>query len=310
LVQTKEERKAYQKEYANRPENIAKRKLRQQTPEYKARQKEIANRPENKAKRKQVTSTSEYKAKKREIANRPENKANKKKWSSRPENKAKAKLRQQTPEYKAKKREYDFKLRQNPEHQAKVKTRQQTPEYKARQKELRDKPDNKVKAKMYNLRKDVMARKKELRDRPENKSKRRENWNLSLGAKVKSINTDRRLKILKHYSKHLSNSDIPCCNCCAENFHVDFLAIDHIAGRGKMDSELRLVKKGYSSKLKNAPLQRWIIENNFPVGFQILCQNCNFAKGMRGRNNKCPHERKREEETFAMMEEQSSFEFS
>ena len=31
------------------------------------------------------------------------------------------------------------------------------------------------------------------------------------------------------------------------------------------------------------------IKNNFPKGFQILCHNCNIAKGHYG---KCPHEKK------------------
>ena len=55
-----------------------------------------------------------------------------------------------------------------------------------------------------------------------------------------------------------------------------------------MDSEPELVKLGYSSSLRNAPLQKWIIENNFPKGFQILCHNCNVAKGLYG---ECPHEK-------------------
>ena len=117
-----------------------------------------------------------------------------------------------------------------------------------------------------------------------------------------------RLNILLHYSKYISNSNIPCCNCCGENFHVDFLAIDHIRGSKQMDLEPELKKLKYSSKLRNQNLHRWILKNDFPDGFQILCTNCNFAKGMKKNNNQCPHERMRKEETFAMMEEQSSFE--
>ena len=69
-----------------------------------------------------------------------------------------------------------------------------------------------------------------------------------------------RLKILSHYSKQISNSNIPCCNCCGENSHVDFLAIDHMAGKNQMDSEPELIKLGYSSKLKGKRLINWIIE--------------------------------------------------
>ena len=117
-----------------------------------------------------------------------------------------------------------------------------------------------------------------------------------------------RLNILLHYSKYISNSNIPCCNCCGENSHVDFLTIDHIAGKNQMDSEPKLIKLGYSSKLKGKGLINWIMENNYPKGFQILCHNCNVAKGLIGNDNTCTHETIHQEETFARMEEQSSFE--
>ena len=101
----------------------------------------------------------------------------------------------------------------------------------------------------------------------------------------------RRLKVLKHYSKILSNSNIPCCNCCGENFHIDFLAIDHIAGRNEMDFEPELIKLDYSRKLGSGTLTKWILDNNFPPFFQILCFNCNQGK-FTSKNNTCPHEMK------------------
>ena len=75
-----------------------------------------------------------------------------------------------------------------------------------------------------------------------------------------------------------------------------------------MNSEPRLIKLGYSSKLKGKSLINWIIENNYPKGFQILCHNCNVAKGLIGNDNTCTHETMCQEETFARMEEQSNFE--
>ena len=50
------------------------------------------------------------------------------------------------------------------------------------------------------------------------------------------------------------------------------------------------------------------IENNYPKGFQILCHNCNVAKGLIGNNNTCTHETIRLEQTFDDMTAQSSFE--
>ena len=99
-----------------------------------------------------------------------------------------------------------------------------------------------------------------------------------------------RLKVLQYYSKRLSKSDIPCCRCCGESY-IEFLAIDHIAGRKQMDSKPELVKLGYSSLKRGQVLHKWVIENNFPKGFQILCHNCNYAKGIVRNKNKCPHEK-------------------
>ena len=109
---------------------------------------------------------------------------------------------------------------------------------------------------------------------------------------VKDIRNIIRLKVLQKYSKRLSNSDIPCCVCCGLNSNLDFLSLDHIAGRKEMDSEPELVKLGYSSKMVSSVLQKWIVENDFPKGFQVLCTNCNFAKGMKKNNNECPMKNK------------------
>ena len=107
--------------------------------------------------------------------------------------------------------------------------------------------------------------------------------------RAKNIRDDARLKILEVYSKRISNSNVPCCNCCGEKSYLEFLALDHITGRKQIDSEPNLTKIGYSSKLKGLPLNVWIIKNDYPDGFQILCHNCNNAKGFYG---KCPHEMK------------------
>ena len=98
-----------------------------------------------------------------------------------------------------------------------------------------------------------------------------------------------RLKVLQYYSKRLSKSNIPCCNCCGLNSHIEFLTVDHIAGRQEMDSEPELKKLKYMSKLSGTALVIWIIKNNFPKGFQILCHNCNQTKGYYGQ---CPLENK------------------
>ena len=159
---------------------------------------------------------------------------------------------EQSPEAKAKAKERQKVSRSKPGYKARERERKSTPEYKARRKERTSTPEFK-------------AKRKERRDKI-------------------------RLKVLQYYSKQHSKSDIPCCRCCGENSHVAFLAIDHKAGKKEMDSELKLVELGYSSLKRGTDLEDWIIKNNFPDDFQILCHNCNFAKG-HSKDNKCPHQK-------------------
>jgi len=181
-------------------------------------------------------------------------------WLKKLEVIKKRRAKQTTPEYRAKRRKFNA-----------------TPEQKAR---------NKISSKKYHAKSEVKTKmnlaQKERRSNPEIREK--------LLKEGKSYRDNLRMKILQTYSKRLSNSEIPCCKCCGENSHLEFLAIDHIAGKKEMDSEPELVKLGYSSNFKSTSLNVWIVKNNFPKGFQILCHNCNQAKGY-SKNNKCPHEK-------------------
>lgn len=78
-----------------------------------------------------------------------------------------------------------------------------------------------------------------------------------------------RLEALSHYSKGQAK-----CACCGE-IEIQFLSFDHINGGGL----------AHQRKIK-IPLLRWLRINNYPEGFQVLCHNCNFAKGHYGQ---CPH---------------------
>ena len=183
-----------------------------------------------------------------------------------------------------------------PENLAKVSS--QTPENKLKAKEWRDRPENRVRRDERACRPENKARRNETARRPENRAKKRAydaiyrgNSENLVSEKAKAYRDSIRFNVLATYSKLLSNSDVPCCNCCKLNTHLDFLAIDHIAGKKEMDSEPELVKLGYSSKFKGGKLHKFILDNNFPKGFQILCHNCNFAKG-HSKDGKCPHERK------------------
>jgi hypothetical protein len=79
-----------------------------------------------------------------------------------------------------------------------------------------------------------------------------------------------RKVVLNHYGGK--------CACCGETTY-EFLAIDHINNDGNEHRR----KIGGSGKLYS-----WIRANHFPDGFQVLCHNCNLAKGFYG---ECPHKR-------------------
>ncbi len=71
------------------------------------------------------------------------------------------------------------------------------------------------------------------------------------------------------------------CNCCGETL-MPFLCIDHINGGGS-EHRKNLRAQGVSA---GAGFYKWLKKNNYPDGFQVLCHNCNMAKGFYG---SCPH---------------------
>jgi len=82
-----------------------------------------------------------------------------------------------------------------------------------------------------------------------------------------------RLKVLIHYG-----GNPPKCICCGEN-HIEFLTIDHIYGGG--NKHRKEIGGGYL-------IHKWLIKNDFPEGFRVLCYNCNCSLGHHGY---CPHSR-------------------
>lgn len=94
----------------------------------------------------------------------------------------------------------------------------------------------------------------------------------------KSALADRRhdlvvkTQCISHYG-----GEHPQCDCC-KNDDFDSLAIDHIYGGGR--------KQRKELDLHGNQFYQWLVTNQFPDGFRILCHNCNFAVGVYG---KCPH---------------------
>ena len=55
------------------------------------------------------------------------------------------------------------------------------------------------------------------------------------------------------------------CRCCGS---TDDLAIDHVNGDGGT----------HRAEIGHSAINRWLVANNFPEGFQTLCRRCNSSK--------------------------------
>ena len=64
------------------------------------------------------------------------------------------------------------------------------------------------------------------------------------------------------------------CACCGVD-NIEFLAVHHVNGDGREHRKTATVM-----------IISWLINNNFPDGFQILCHNCHLAFHFYGC---CPH---------------------
>ena len=82
----------------------------------------------------------------------------------------------------------------------------------------------------------------------------------------------RKLEVITHYS-----GGKPQCVCCGFT-EIDGLSIDHISGRKSA---------GHSIDFTSFRFYGWLIRQGYPKDYQVLCHNCNCAKGFFG---KCPHE--------------------
>jgi hypothetical protein len=92
--------------------------------------------------------------------------------------------------------------------------------------------------------------------------------------KMSKNNKIRRLSQRKKCLDHYGNK----CSCCDETT-PEFLGIDHIDGGGRQ----------HRKQIKNTSIYSWLIKNNFPDGYRILCHNCNLSIGFYGY---CPHQGK------------------
>jgi hypothetical protein len=105
----------------------------------------------------------------------------------------------------------------------------------------------------------------------------------TIGAEFGTADTRHRrrlkLKVLSVYSDGKM-----ACACCGISY-IEFLTIDHLEGGGA-----RHRREVGNGKLNNGggAFYDWLKKNNFPPGYRVLCQNCNFSHGVFGY---CPHDK-------------------
>lgn len=71
------------------------------------------------------------------------------------------------------------------------------------------------------------------------------------------------------------------CACCGETTTA-FLNVDHVNNDGY------IARKNGHHPTSAQQFLRWLIKNNFPKTFQLLCWNCNLGKAFNG--GICPHQ--------------------
>lgn len=90
-------------------------------------------------------------------------------------------------------------------------------------------------------------------------------------AAIKNRNASLKSEVFNHYGgAH--------CACCKVDL-MSMLTIDHINGGGNKHRADILNNRG------GASFYRWLKNNKYPDGYQVLCWNCNLSK----RHGKCEH---------------------
>lgn len=74
-----------------------------------------------------------------------------------------------------------------------------------------------------------------------------------------------RVRLRKQVYDHYGH--VCACPGC-EVTQFQFLTVDHIDGTGYL----------HRQEIGERSICRWLIDNSFPPGFQVLCFNCNAAK--------------------------------
>lgn len=87
--------------------------------------------------------------------------------------------------------------------------------------------------------------------------------------KLIQFHKDERARLKPTVLTHYGNGKLACVKCGFDD--IKALTIDHIDGNGANHRRAIGVGAGNS-------FYRWLKENNFPEGYQVLCMNCQWIK--------------------------------
>lgn len=92
--------------------------------------------------------------------------------------------------------------------------------------------------------------------------------------KTKKHRKQAKREVLTHYS----TEEFPMCEKCGET-GISKLSINHINGGGGVHRRSIKTHSGI-------PFYFWLIKNNFPKGYNVLCIPCNAKDGRERINDK------------------------
>jgi hypothetical protein len=147
-----------------------------------------------------------------------------------------------------------------------VQSKEQTHRYYLRTKELH--PDRlkeyRKNAYQRNKKKINKRNKRWLKDNPEKAREIQRRHRI----KHRQDTIEKRQLLKSDVLTHYGNGVLSCIMCGYKN--IDALSIDHVDGRGKAHrKEIRRT---------GTEFYRWLIKNNYPVGFRTLCMNCQWLE--------------------------------
>jgi hypothetical protein len=237
---TDEERKANRKKW--RKDNAEKIKKYHSDPKNKERRKERDSTPKKKDRRKQLRSTPKAKAKDAEYyqKNKGRMDAQSTKWNKDNRELVNQRKRKHRADNLEDARKYGRDWHRNNPIKSKAQGKRYYHSHKTQRK---------------------VAYQKWIEDNREYYLKRNVQYNKDNAEKNSKKRFADRMYVLLHYSLE----SYPICLKCGEK-EIGFLEIDHIKGVIEDDG-----RGGHA-------LVKYIIDNNFPENYQVLCTNCNWLK--------------------------------